>query len=207
MGLTMTRLDDLDAVVVSKTAPGFDTECVRGLRALVHEARLGRLGRLKFMVFDFGHGAPAGTAAGEAFDALVLEVSNLIMEAPIVSVAHVRGPMAGADLEFAMGCSMLVAEEGAAFSFDADPIVALNLYGVLAQKIGFVRAERLMEGGETLDAGQMHDMLLAKEVLPVGGGLDGVRTFLTRAIRRHNASWGIYRAQRIAADARRTQVA
>jgi enoyl-CoA hydratase/carnithine racemase len=206
-GLALIPLESLDTVVVTKSRAGFDSAAIAGLRDMLLQARLGRLGRLKFIVFDFAHGANDEAIAGEAFDALVLEVGNLILEAPIVTVAYARAPLAGADMEFALGCSMMVAEGGARFAFDADPIVAIGLYGFLAQKIGFVRAERLMEGGEVLDAQQMHDLLLLKEVIPAGAGAPGIEAFLQRASRRHNSSWGIYRAQRIASDARRARVA
>jgi enoyl-CoA hydratase/carnithine racemase len=205
--LQFRPLESLDAVVVTKTEAGFDAAAIEGLRGMLLQARLGRLGRLKFIVFDFAHQSGEAAEAAEAFDALVLEVGDIILESPIVTVAYARAPLAGADLEFALGCSMMVAEEDARFAFDADPIIAIGLYGFLAQKIGFVRAERLMEGGEVLSARQMHELLLLKEVIPAGAGGPGIETFLTRASRRHNASWGIYRAQRIASEARRARVA
>jgi enoyl-CoA hydratase/carnithine racemase len=206
-GLTVRRLEALDTLVVTKSVAGFDDARIAALRDIVRDARLGRLGRLKFIVFDFAHEGESETPAGAGFDGLVAEVANLILEAPIVSVAYARATLGAVDLEFALGCSMLIGEADARFSFAADPIVAIGVYGFLAQKIGFVRAERLMEGAEVLDAQQMHDALLLKEVTPAGAGADGIEAYVTRALRRHNASYGIYRAQRIASPAVRTSLA
>ncbi len=129
---------------------------------------------------------------------MVGEVANLILRAPVVSVAYVREFISGADLDLALACSMLVCEEGARFSFAADPVVSVTTYALLAQKIGFVRAERLMEREEVLDAAQMRELFLLKETTEAGSGLEGLEKFLHRSVRRHNSAYGIYRAQRIA---------
>jgi hypothetical protein len=93
---------------------------------------------------------------------------------------------------------MLICDEQAGFSFAADPVVSVAAYALLAQKIGFVRAERLMEGEQVLLAGQMRDLLLLKETTPAGSGLAGLEQFLVKASRRHNSAAAMYRAQRIA---------
>jgi enoyl-CoA hydratase/carnithine racemase len=197
-GLAERRLDDLDTVVVTKSRAGFGQDCIARLQELVRDAAAGRLGRLKFLVFDFNHLGEADASGDPAFEALVSEAANLILRAPVVMVANARGCMAGDDLEFALACSMLIGEADARFSFAADPIVSIGTYGFLAQKIGFVRAERLMEGGEVLDAQQMHDQLLLKVIAEPGSGIEGVRRFLARNSRRHNSCYGIYRAHRMA---------
>ena len=153
---------------------------------------------------DFAHDGHAGPANSDEFDALITEAANLILSAPIVLIANARGPMAGADIEFALACSMLVGEAGAEFSFAEDPIVSVETYGFLAQKLGFVRAERLMESGEVLTAHQMHELLLLKDVIDES---DGLRGFLTKTARRHNSCYGIYRASRMASPVRRGRVA
>lgn len=201
-GLEVVRLDGLDTVVVTKTRAGFDAAAIDGVRQILRDARGGQLAPLKFLVFDFAHEGAEDGAAVDGFDAVIIEIANLILAAPIVAVASVRSGVGGSDLEFALACSMLIGEEGARFSFAADPIVAIGTYGFLAQKIGFVRAERLMEGGEVLDAAQMQEQLLLKAIAPHGAGLEGIRAFVGKAMRRHNASYGIYRAQRIASPLR-----
>jgi len=197
-GLSARRIDAVDALVITKTTPGFDQAAVDGLRALVAEAAAGRLGVLKFLVFDFAHDGFALSIAADGFTSLVAEVETLILAAPVVSIACVRANLAGADLEFALACSMTVAEADKRFSFAADIAVSVGTYGLLAQKIGFVRTERLMESGEIVDAARMDELMLLKEVLETGGGQDGLDAFVGKMARRYNASYGIYRAQRMA---------
>ena len=197
-GIVSRRLDGLDALVVTKFVAGFDDACVDALRRIVRDAAAGRPGRLKFLIFDFAHREAGESAGGEGFEALVSEAANLILEAPVVSVAWSRGYMAGADLKFALACSMIVGEEGARYSFAADPLACVQTYSLLAQKIGFVRAERLMEGAEVLDGEAMRGLLLLKDLVRKGPGLSGIKAFVGQRARRHNSSYGIYRAQRIA---------
>lgn len=196
--LDVQRLEDLDSVIVTKTTAGFDDETIAALRNTLRDAAAGRLGKLKFLVVDFAHEGHGGRANSDDFDALITEAANLILRAPIVLVANARAPMAGADVEFALACSMLVGEAGAQFHFGEDPIVSVETYGFLSQKLGFVRAERLMESAEVLSAQEMHDLLLLKDVVEDGSGLVGLRMFLTKTARRHNSCYGIYRASRMA---------
>ncbi len=192
----MARQDDLQALIVTKTLPGFDAAIVADLRRLVRDVAAGRLGILKFLAFDFAHEGFPFALAADGFDDLVDELSNLILAAPVISVACARADMAGADLEFALACSMFVGERERRFSFAADTTVSLSFYGLLAMKIGFVQAERLMDG-DIVDADRLHDLLLMKEV----GDADILSQVLGKTARRHNACYGIYRAQRISAQA------
>jgi hypothetical protein len=50
----------------------------------------------------------------------------------------------------------------------------------------------------------MHELLLLKDVIDDGEGLRG---FLAKTGRRHNACYGIYRAHRMASPVRRGRVA
>lgn len=197
-GLSARRIDAVDALVITKTNPGFDRPTVDGLRALVAEAAAGRLGVLKFLVFDFAHDGFPLSIAVDGFTTLVAEIETLILAAPVVSIACGRANLAGADLEFALACSMTIAEADKRFSFAADIAVSVGTYGLLAQKIGFVRAERLMETGEIVGAARMDELMLLKEVLEVGCGDEGLDAFVSKMARRYNASYGIYRAQRMA---------
>lgn len=197
-GLSFSRLDLLEALVVTKRTAGFDRATVGSLIRLVHDACSGRLGALKFLVIDFAHPGEDEAIRGEGFDHLVGTVADMILAAPVVPVANARAQMGGADLEFALACSMLTSEQGSRFSFAADPVTSVGLYGSLAQKIGFVRAERLMDGGEVLSAEQMRDLLLVKEVAGDGVGLAAIDRFLRSRARKHNSCYALYRAQRIA---------
>lgn len=196
-GLRLSRLADCEALVVTKTVPGFTPAAVEACKALVEDAAAGRLGPMKFLVFDFAHPAGGSAASDEAFAGLASDVANLVLRAPIVSVACARAYMSGADLELALGCSMVIAERGAKFDFDADPVASLGIYASLSRKIGFVRAERLMEEGRLLEADEMKDLLLIKDAADAGEGPRFLEAYLKRNVRRHNSCYSIYRAQRI----------
>ena len=140
--LELNRLEGGDVLVVSKLHPGFDDECVDDLTRLLSAISSGRTARPKYLVFDFAH-RRGGEASGSAgFQNLVAANSELILDAPVITVAWVRSFMAGADFEFACHCAMLVAERGALFSFDGDPDRLFGLYASLARKIGLVRDSR-----------------------------------------------------------------
>ena len=201
-GLRVRRIEALDTLVVTKTVAGFDPALIAAVRELLLNARAGRLGRLKFLAFDFAHEGEAAAGGGDDFETMIAETANLILSAPIVTVACARGVMAGADLEFALACSMMIGDDDACFSFAADPIVSIGTYGLLAQKIGFVRAERLMEQGEVLDVVQMRELYLLKDTPGQDFGADALETFLQRTSRRYNSCYGIYRAQRITSPMR-----
>jgi hypothetical protein len=196
-GLTVSRDDELQVLRVTKTFSGFSLPIISDLRGIIRDVAAGRFGPLKFLAFDFAHeGFPFATAA-DGFNDLVDELSNLILAAPVISVACAHADMAGADLEFALACSMFVGERGRRFSFAADTMVSLSFYGLLAMKIGFVQAERLMDGADIVDADRLHALLLMKEV----GDADILSQVLGKTARRHNSCYGIYRAQRISAQA------
>jgi enoyl-CoA hydratase/carnithine racemase len=197
-GGLLYRLEDVETLILSKSIAGLRPGWIEPTRQIVRDAAAERLGRLKFLAIDFAHGEEGDASRSNETQALVAEVANLIMRAPVVSIAYVRDYISGADLELALACSMIVCEEGARFSFAADPVVSVTTYALLAQRIGFVRAERLMEREEVLDAAQMRDLLLVKDTTEGGSGLEGLERFLRRTVRRHNSSYGIYRAQRIA---------
>jgi hypothetical protein len=196
-GLGVARQEDLQALVITKTLPGFSAATIADLRQIVRDVAAGRFGPLKFLAFDFAHEGFPFALAADGFDDLIDELSNLILAAPVISIACARADMAGADLEFALACSMFVGEQGRRFSFAADLSVSLGTYGLLAMKIGFVQAERLMDGADIIDADRLHELLLMKEV----GGADVLAQVLGKTSRRHNACYGIYRAQRISTQA------
>lgn len=197
-GLGIQRLDSLETLVVSKKRAGFGARQVERLRRLIAEIAAGEAGPCKFLILDFASGEePCGNPPA-GFDGLVDELSNLIFEAPVITVAWVRHYVGGADLDLALACSMLVGEGRSRFSFDVDLVSSLRSYALLAHKIGFVRAERLMEGGEVLAAEALDELMLMHAVVPAKAGFEAMRDFVGSRGRRHNAACGIYRAQRVA---------
>ncbi|MGC1859857.1 MAG: enoyl-CoA hydratase [Methylocystis sp.] len=194
--LELNRLEGGDVLVVSKLHPGFDDECVDDLTRLLSAISAGWTARPKYLVFDFAH-RRVGEASGSAgFQNLVAANSELILDAPVITVAWVRSFMAGADFEFACHCAMLVAERGALFSFDGDPDKLFGLYASLARKIGLVKTQGLLETGAALGAEDMHNLLLAKDVVEPRGGLAAIGDYMRQCGRRYNAAYAIFRAQR-----------
>jgi hypothetical protein len=203
-GISITRLDDFQSVIVHKPQSGCSASDLAAFEQLLKDLVAGRLGSVKFLVLDLANGrAPTepwlSTPSDEVdVSPLVVATANLILEVPIVSVAWTRGWIAGSDLQLALACSMMAGEENSLFSFDADPLLSPELYTLLARKLGFVRAERLIERGEILDAQSMCDLLLMKEIASSRADTKAIESFLRRRLRRHNSACGIYKAQRIA---------
>ena len=197
--LALRVVPSLDAVVVTKSCAGFDEATVADLSRLLAIVGQRGLARVRYLVYDFAHGATAAMSApAEGFEEAMSLSSRLIRDVPVITVAWARSHMAGADLDWALYCSMLVAEQGARFSFDGDPSALFALYAALARRIGLVRTERLIENGDVLDAAAMRDLRLVKDVVEPDGEGDGVEAYLAQQDRRYNAAWAIYRAQSIA---------
>lgn len=200
-GVEFRLLDDCELLVVSCHNSGFGTGQLRIMRDLLRDVVSGHIGPCKFIAFDLKAQAGAAKVAvkpASEFAGFVEELSNLIFQAPILSIAWARGELSGPDLELALACSMIVGEEPARFAFALDLVDSLRTYALLAHKIGFVRAERLMEDGSMLTAAEAHELMLLHAVVPAEPGLDGVRRFAESRRRRHNSACGLHRAQRIA---------
>lgn len=196
--LRIDRYGDTDLIVASRPSGDLTSTAVSQLTALVRDVRQGRERGCKFLVFDLGEtaGAAAQPTAPAGLDEMLGEVSDLIVEVPVVTVAWTRGRVAGPDLELAFACSVIAGEPRTRFHFDLDLVSSLRTYSALAHKVGFVRAERMMESGAELDLAQMNDLMLLTTV-PSSQGASGIRDFARARSRRHNAACGIYRAQRL----------
>ncbi len=197
-GLDVNFLTDHGALVVTKSIAGFDQANVTIISEIVRAAATDRDDRLKFLVFDFAHKDPGSTRAPGGFADMVAATADLIVDAPVITLAWARGPMKGLDFDLAMNCSTLVAEQTASFSFAGDPFDLLGLYAALGRRIGFARAERLIERDPLLSAQEAQELLMVRDVAPARAGHDGIATYLAQFERRYNAAQAIFRAQRIA---------
>ena len=196
--LELRRFDKLDMLVVSKLRPGFDRDCVDNLSLLLRKIASGVLSKLKYLVFDFAHRGDDQSHPVDGFDDLVSATSELILSAPVITIAWARSFMSGADLDFALVCSGMVAEREARFSFETDLVSSIGLYSSLARKIGWVKTEQLMDHGSVLDADAMMALLLTKKAADKNTGVTGIEQYVGQCSRRYNASYSICRAQRIA---------
>ena len=196
--LSKLWLKPISALIVTKSQPGFDRATIDDLAALLAAIGRGELSDLKFLVFDFAHGNAEAPPAGDGFEELVAANAELILDTPVITLAWARSLMIGADLDFALHCSMIVAQSDARFSFAGDPFSLFGLYAALGRKIGFMKAERLIENNEVLNANEMIELLIVKDVVEPAPGSAGVEAYLAQFGRRYNASHAIFRAQRLA---------
>ena len=187
-----------NALVVTKSRAGFDEQSIRSVDNLLLAIANGEVVGLRYLVFDFAHlGMEGGKERGEGFDRLIAANADLILEAPVIPIAWVRHNISEADLEFAISCSAIIGVRGAHFCFDSDALLSFQFYSALARRIGFVKAERLLENQETLSADDLQALYLVREVVEGDDGLSGIERCLRRFDRRYNAFYGIFRARRI----------
>jgi len=190
--------DEADVLVLSKSHRGFSRHELARFAETVDAAVAGRFPKARYLVLDFHTTTPDLGSANPEFNRLAASIETLVSRSSLIAAACVRGRIGGSDLEMALACNMLVCDAAAEFHFAADQ-GSLGLYGSLATKLGYVYAERIIEQGATLTAEQMKEKLLVRETLELSGGLEPLWRFLERTGRRHNASWAIFRAQRMAA--------
>lgn len=196
--LRATLLSGQEALVLSKTRPGFDVASVATVMALVGRVRDGAYPALKYFVFDFAHGDAPSMGLPEGAVDMIAATAELIVATPVITLAWARGRCAGVDFDLAMHCSAIIAETGATFSFEGDPFDLFGLYAALGRRLGFVKAERLIESERVLSAEEAHELMLVRELAPPLSDLSGISAYLAQFERRYNASHAIFRAQRMA---------
>jgi enoyl-CoA hydratase/carnithine racemase len=197
-GLAVNWLKEQGALVVGKSRPGFDPAAVAAIDAILRHAAEEPEDGFKFLVFDFAHGDGGSTRAPDGFADMVAAIADLIVATPVITLAWARGRINGLDFDLAMNCSAVVAESGASFSFAGDPFDLLGLYAALGRRIGFARAERLIESDRNLSPQDARDLLLVRDIVADRPGYDGISNYLAQFERRYNASHAIFRAQRMA---------
>ncbi|WP_457797427.1 enoyl-CoA hydratase-related protein [Methylocystis sp. S23] len=197
-GVKRTWLRKRDTLVVSKSHAGFDRASVDAIVGLLREIEKGAHPSLKFLVFDFAQGGVQATRAPEGFADMVDANAELIVDTPVITFGWARSLMNGLDFDFAMNCSALVAETGARFSFAGDPFDLFGLYAALGRRVGFAKAERIVESERTLSPAEAKELMLVKEVVPAQPNFEGIAAYLAQFERRYNASHAIFRAQRMA---------
>lgn len=197
-GIRMTWLREGDTLVVSKGRAGFDRASVDVVVELLEKIESGAHPSLKFLVFDFVQGGADATRAPDGFGDMVAANADLIVDTPVIALAWARSLVSGLDFDFALNCSALVAESGARFSFAGEPFDLFGLYAALGRRIGFVKAERLIDSERTLSSAEAKELMLVKDVVPPQAGFDGILAYLSNFDRRYNASHAIFRAQRLA---------
>lgn len=196
--VTTLWLEEQGALVVVKARSGFDAASVAAIRAILRAIADGELGALKFLVFDFVSAEGEATKAPVGFSEMVAATAELIVDTPVISLAWARGSMTGLDFDLAMNCSAIVAESGARFSLAGDPFDLFGLYAALGRRIGFAKAERLIESERALTPQEARDLMIVRDVTAARAGAEGIVDYLAQFERRYNATHAIFRARRMA---------
>ncbi|MFD4636072.1 enoyl-CoA hydratase/isomerase family protein [Lentzea sp. NPDC058436] len=101
----------------------------------------------------------------------IQEVTRRIRRFPGVVIAAVHGYALGAGCEFALGCDLVVADEGAKFGFP-EVGVGLSVTGgisaLLPKLVGLARAKELLLLGDHVPAHRAAELGLINRVTPAG---------------------------------------
>jgi len=190
-----------DALIISKSRAGFDPVTAAAAAAMLKSVARGERGDLKFLIFDFAHGASPTPPAPESFAEIVAITAEMVVSTPVITLAWARSLMGGPDFDFAMHCSAIVAETGAKFSFEGDPFELFGLYAAIGRRIGFVKTERLIERDLVLGAEESRQLMIVKDVVASQPEFAAIDAYLRLFGRRYNASHAIFRAERMAQPA------
>jgi DSF synthase len=118
---------------------------------------------------------------------------------PVVTIALVAGDALGGGFESALACDMIVAEKGAKLGL---PEILFNLfpgmgaYSFLSRRLDAVRAEKLILGGRTHTAEELHEMGIVDILAEDGEGELAVRRYIDQQSYRHNAYRSVFQTRR-----------
>lgn len=116
-----------------------------------------------------------------SIDVLYATYTNL--NAPLTTIALIRGNALGAGFEGALACDYLIAEEGVQLGF---PEVLFNMfpgmgaYSFLSRKINQVMVEKMILGGRVYKSEELHEMGIIDLIAEKGKGVEEVREFIKR---------------------------
>lgn len=116
-----------------------------------------------------------------SIDVLYATYTNL--NAPLTTIALIRGNALGAGFEGALACDYLIAEEGVQLGF---PEVLFNMfpgmgaYSFLSRKINQVMVEKMILGGRVYNSEELHEMGIIDSIAKKGQGVEETREFIKR---------------------------
>ncbi len=118
---------------------------------------------------------------------------------PIVTIGLVQGQALGGGFEALLSFNVLIAERSARFGL---PEVAFGLFpgmgahALLARRIGFAQAERLILSNRTYSAEEMFDLGIVHRLVEDGEGVAAVADYIRLNARRRAGNSAIYSASR-----------
>jgi DSF synthase len=119
--------------------------------------------------------------------------------AQVVTYSLVQGKAFGGGFECALASEVLVAEEGASFSF---PEVLFNMFpgmgalSLLGRRVGLKKAEEIIMSGKVFTALEMFDLGVVDELAADGAGLEATRYLIKSRQRRRNSYRAMSQAKR-----------
>ena len=176
--LELNRLEGGDVLVVSKLHPGFDDECVDDLTRLLSAISSGRTARPKYLVFDFAHrrgGEASGSADSRIWSPRTRSLSSRLQLSPSPgSALSWRAPISN---------SRVIARcwwpKGRPFSRSTE--TPTNCSGSMRRwraKLVWSKLKGSMETGAVLGAEDMHNLMLAKDVVEPRRGLAAIGDYM-----------------------------
>ena len=174
--------EEAGALIIAKGFAGFDdADCLAALDAMEQAEGWVWDGRLRYIVFDLAHERAKEPPRPSHFDPLLYAYANLILRAPVISLAIARGDLSGSDLEIALASNAIIASSTARVTLPRS----------------LDRALALMERGASHAASDLVSERLVAEVHEPGNTLAKARHWMHMTSRKHNAAYLIYRAQRV----------
>lgn len=119
--------------------------------------------------------------------------------AQVVTYSLVQGKAFGGGFECVLASEIIVAEEGATFSF---PEVLFNMFpgmgalSLLGRRVGLRKAEEIIMSGKVFTALEMFDLGVVDELAADGAGLEATRYLVKSRQRRRNSYRAMSQAKR-----------
>ncbi|WP_207482887.1 crotonase/enoyl-CoA hydratase family protein [Arenibaculum pallidiluteum] len=198
--------------------PNFSAPLLGALRSFREGLRAEPEGRVRYVVYGstepgvFNLGGDLALfcrairlrdrAALEAYATACIDecwANHTSLSLPLLTIALVQGNALGGGFEAALSSNMIVAERSARFGL---PEVMFNLFpgmgafSFLSRRITPALAERMITGGRTYTAEELHEMGIVDVLAEDGCGEDAVRDFIARNDRRHASLRAIHQARR-----------
>jgi DSF synthase len=119
----------------------------------------------------------------------VIRLNRTGLEGAVITLTNVRGKAIGGGIDPARACNVMIAEEGATFSypeinFNHFPISAVP---VLSRHTGPIEAERILLSGAEYSAHEFMQKGAVDEVVPAGTGEEWIRRYAARTLNSHGA--------------------
>jgi DSF synthase len=119
----------------------------------------------------------------------VIRLNRTGLDGAVITLTNVRGRAIGGGIDPARACNVMIAEEGATFSypeinFNHFPISAVP---VLSRHTGPIEAERILLSGEEFSAREFQAKGAVDEVVPAGSGDEWIRRYAARTLNTHAA--------------------